>query len=171
MIFLLRLAWQKPDHQPSTSVMAFKNWFREHRHCLRLRKYYYVKYNTLLTTYKNLIKVRCSIWNEQKPEDSESELDWHQSVTGIFMHGQIVEAAWQNRRCPTTRGPGLNNLLYFSDFIKFWMCIPFQLNNFKESLSFYSEQFNLYTSISWDTSHKKCGMIKTNYHSRKLSLT
>jgi len=81
---------------------------------VRLRKYDYVKYNTLLITYRNVIKVRYYILNEQKPEDSESELDRCLSVTGIFTHEQIVKAAWQNSRCPATRGPGLNNLLYFS---------------------------------------------------------
>lgn len=58
---------------------------------MRLTKYHYVKYNTLLITYKNVIKVRYYILNEQKPEDSESELDQCLNVTGIFTHGQIVK--------------------------------------------------------------------------------
>lgn len=93
LIFLLRLAQLKPDNQPSTSVLAFKKGFKEHKHYLRLRKYRYVKYNTLLITYKNVNKIRYYILNEQKPEDSESELDQCLTVTGIFTHGQPARTA------------------------------------------------------------------------------
>lgn len=72
------------------------------------------------------MKVRYCILNEQKPEDSESDLDQCLSIIEILAYRQIVKAALQDNRSPATKDPDLKNLLYFSfsDFMYFCMCIP-----------------------------------------------